>query len=164
MVISMKRYIKNKSIFGMSFPRKKALKLISDLADNIDEHIMECVVYQDMLSTTSHHWISELAVWMCKVNRIHCSSKLKERDYIDSLFSAFGTTKEDAELNLSAYYSRIHRNGYYKDYPDFEITDELIDSLFEVYTQIKSICLPILVSGEEKTIHEWIAILEPIFK
>lgn len=158
----MKRYIK--PIFGMAFPRKKALQLISDLASSVDQHIIESVVYKDVLTNVSHHWISELAVWMCKVNRVKCSSKLKERDYISALFSTFGTTKEDAELNLSAYYSRICRANYHKNYPDFEITDELIDSLFYAYKEMQRICLPILVSGEEKTVHEWIEILEPIFE
>ena len=159
----MKRYIKNTSIFGMAFPRKKALKIISDLSDNIDEHIIETVVYGELMPDTKHHWISELAVWMCKVNRVKCSSNLKEKDYINALFSTFGTTKEDAELNLSAYYSKVHRNSYFKDYPDFEITDELIDSLFYVYKDITQICLPILASSEEKNIHEWIKLLDPIF-
>lgn len=161
----MKRLLKHKeSVFGMAFPRKKALKVISDLSDSVDQHIIECVVYKDVLTNTSHHWISELAVWMCKVNRVKCSCKLKEVDYIDALFSSFGTTKEDAELSLSAYYSTIHRANYYKTYPEFEITDELVDSLFCAYNSVKRICLPILVSGETKNIHEWIEILEPIFE
>ena len=160
----MKRFIKNSSaIYGMAFPRKKALKLIADLADNVDQHVIESVVYKDILTNTSHHWISELAVWMCKVNRVKCSAKLKEKDYIDALFSSFGTTKEDAELNLSAYYSRTQIRDYYKDYPEFEITDELVNSLFVAYKEMKSVCLPVLVSGEAISIHEWIELLEPIF-
>lgn len=159
----MKRYIKNASIFGMSFSRKEALHKFRNLSDIINKHVIECAVYKEVLPDTLHHWISEIATWIQDASEVTYKSKLKARDYADNLFGCFGTDIRDAKHNLKEY-KLFNARNFISPYPDFEITDELIDSLFYAYREIQRICLPILVSGEEKNVHEWIEILEPIFE
>jgi hypothetical protein len=78
------------------------------------------------------------------------------------VFSAFGTTREDAEILVSAYYAHNRSLPYHKRYPEFEITDDLVSQLFSVYQQLIATVIPILVSGKAKSVNDWIALLIPI--
>jgi hypothetical protein len=47
-------------------------------------------------------------------------------------------------------------------YPDFEITDDMVERLFSVYRDITTVCEPTLVSGEELSVNEWGNLISPI--
>ena len=83
----------------------------------------------------------------------------KERlnDYLDYLFGTFGDDRNDAEVDLQAYQKSDLRTD---SYPDFEITGELVDELFETYQKLTDVAVPILASGVRYPVIEWIHILK----
>ena len=57
----MKRLIiSSENILGMSFPRKEALFKMESLSEEINEHIIQCVVYKELRYLTIDHWVGEL--------------------------------------------------------------------------------------------------------
>lgn len=158
----MKRYIRADNIFAMSQSRKVVLNRLVALSDVINRHIIECVVYRDSLSSTLPHWVHEIAVWLQRANTLKCKSRLKARDYEDSLFGYFGDDKEDARNNLIMYQLWNARSMNPDRYPDFEITDDMVDRLFSVYRDITTVCEQTLVSGEMLSVNEWGNLISPI--
>lgn len=147
----MKRYI-----YAMAIPRKNALDKLSSYSDVLERHVIECVVYKNSLGCMDH-WIGEIASWLNTANRINCKVALKESDYIESLFGAFGDEKSDAVLDLEVYQrSDLRRNSY----PEFEITDELINDLFDTFNKLIEICVPLLVSKQIYPVNYWADVLE----
>lgn len=159
----MKRYIKNASIFGMSFSRKEALHRFRNLSDIINEHVIECVVYKEVLPDTLHHWISEIATWIEDANEVTCKSKFKARDYADNLFGCFGTNIHDARHNLKEY-KLFNARNFVSPYPNFEITDGVAKTLLQAYQALTAATVPVLLSGKQKSVADWIKIIEPVFK
>lgn len=160
----MKRLIiSSENILGMSFPRKEALFKMESLSEEINEHIIQCVVYKELRYLTIDHWVGELATWMNRVNKIKCSSKLKKRDYLDTAFGSVGDSLIDADVNIDAYKLKNQKKTKDEQYPDFEITDELLKKLYDKYVEVIEISLPILMSKEILSIPQWKEILLPIF-
>lgn len=139
-------------IVAMSFTRKECLAKLENLSPIINEHLMKCVIYSEELHNTLNHWTNELAAWLCKANGYKSTSRLKEADYINSLFVDFGEDINDAEANLSIFQAHNDRS---KEYPQFEITDELCNQLFDTYQKLIEASLPHLVSGHRLTVTEW---------
>lgn len=150
-----------KRILAMAFPRKKILSRLNNYSEEINQHIMECVIYKDILPDTLNHWISEISSWMSIASNQKCNSELKESDYIDSLFSDFGEDVDDAMANILHYWGWNHKN---KQYPDFEPTEELATILANVYDEFESVSLPLLTKGEKISSSQWKNILKDIFK
>ena len=149
----MKRYIR-----AMSFTRSQALSKISALSSTLDEHVIKCIVYVPILPDQLDHWTEEIGIYLYNTNKIKSKTKLKDLDYINSIFASFGSDKDDAEANLRLF--KIHNNKY----PDFEIDSDLITSLFNAYTQLVNTCIPLFISGTVKSISEWIQIVRTILK
>lgn len=158
----MKRYIRSDSIFAMSQSRKQVLQDFQDLGGIINTHIIKCVAYGDTMPNDIQHWQHEIATWIADANSIKCKSKLKERDYRDILFGSFGNDIEDARRNLKRFKLRNGRLLNAEPYPDFDITDDMVDKLFDTYRDLVDACTPILVSGKINTINRWQQLIEPI--
>lgn len=149
----MKKYIR-----AMSFTRSQALSKISSLSNTLNEHVIKCVIYQTILPDYIDHWTEGIGIYLYNVNKIKSKTKLKRADYIDSIFASFGTDMEDAEANLRLF--KIHN----KEYPEFELSNKLIETLFEVYSKLIDKSILILTSGKKLSIDEWIHVVEPILK
>lgn len=149
----MKKYVR-----AMSFTRSQALSKISSLSDTLNEHVIKCVIYQTILPDYIDHWTEEIGIYLYNVNKIKSKTKLKRADYIDSIFASFGTDMEDAEANLRLF--KIHN----KEYPEFELSNKLIETLFEVYSKLIDKSISIFTSGKRLSITEWIHVVEPILK
>lgn len=162
----MKRVILStqSKIFGMSFPRKDAIAKMASLSNNINEHIIECVVYRELRYNTISHWVDELAAWMARANKIKCNSKLKKRDYLENLFGSLGNDIIDADVNLDEYRRKNRSLPENKQYPDFEITEQLIHDTYMAYQSVIECSLPILMSDEILSTSQWSSILIKIFK
>ena len=123
-------------IIEMGQKRSFCIKRIESYADEIYEHIIECVIYA---KDTYHrkHWIDELSAWFDIINsvRMDKNKKLSFDKYKDILFSGFGTDRYDALSNLKDYKAKnlIKINRDKKAYPDFEITEDMVEKLFLVY-------------------------------
>lgn len=158
----MKRYVRADNIFAMSQSRKQVLQDFQDLGGIINTHIIKCVVYGNTLSNDLPHWIHEIATWIADANSIKCKSKIKEKDYRDMLFGSFGDDLEDAWRNLRRFKLRNGRLLNSEPYPDFDITDEMVDKLFDAYQDLVDVCVPILVSGKPQTINKWQQLITPV--
>ena len=134
----MKKYI-----MAMSVSRHDARIKLENLSDVVQRHVIECVVYSGWHGT-KNHWIAEISACMRKAGRIRCKSKLKKADYLETIFSLFGDELEDARWDLEVYKDSHVRKA---QYPDFEIIDELVQTLFEVYNKFVSCSLEQLMKG-----------------
>lgn len=159
MKLSIKRHV---GIFGMAKHRYEAIDALKEVKDIINEHIIKCVVYHDERPCTLKHWIGEVAACLKQVDAITCRSALKQRDYMRYLFGPFGDAKDDAEWNLSCYKFKNERRPDHEQYPDFEITDELVGELYETYQAIISASLPWLIAKTKHSMTEWTALISPI--
>lgn len=160
----MKRVIMSRQgIYGMSFPRSEAIAKMSNLSSVLNEHLIECVVYSEMKYLTVPHWVGELAAWMNRANKIKCKTRLKKQDYLESIFGSFGDSLIDADVNLDEYKRNNARKLESYKYPDFEITEELIKSLYDHYQAVIKCSLPVLMSKGIKSVLEWKELLTPLF-
>lgn len=161
----MKRLItSSENIFGIELPRNQALAKMSSISENINEHTIECVIYKKLKYLTVDHWVNELAVWMYRANKIKCNRKLKENDYIQTVFGAFGSDMIDADVNLDEYKRNNLKKSLQNQYPDFEITEYLIADLYDKYQKVIEASLPLLIDKEIFRIDIWKVVLLSIFK
>lgn len=131
-------------IIEMSQKRNFCIKRIESYTDEIYEHIIECVVYAEYRYHRKH-WIDELAAWFDIINsaKMNKNKKFSFEKYKDLVFNGFGTDKYDALANLKDYKAKnlIKINKGKKAYPDFNITDNMVEKLFKVYqTFIEKYC------------------------
>ena len=158
----MKRVIKNsENIFGMANPKKFVLDKLYSFTNQLSDHIIKCVVYQNSLTTDPEHWIHEIAVWLNASNKLRCKSKMNWEDYQDTLFAAFGDELSDAEWQLEDFKRRKCKRSL-GQYPDFEIDSTLITDLFTTYQKILNLSEPWLVSQQVHSVNEWKKELESI--
>ena len=140
----------------------EAIDRLRAVKDIINDRIIECVAYPDMCRRTREYWASEIAARLKQIDTFTDCTILKRRDYLEYLFGPFGDAKDDAEWNLSNYKFRNERRPEHEQYPDFEITDELVDKLYETYQAIMSASLPLLVSKTKHSMTEWTSLISPI--
>lgn len=141
----MKRYIKNSKIYGMAYSRKDVIENIHKIKDALEEHILKCAIYGDSTNNLTH-WVKEVCGYLNYANRFSVkpnNGRLKYNDYLDNLFGFMGDAIGDAETDLLWFQLN---NNHSKEYPDFEITPELIQRTFDIFNSIKEYMLPILTT------------------
>ena len=149
----MKRYI-----VAMSFSRAQCIDRFEHVAKELNTHVMECIIYKDVMPEVLNHWCQEIGTWLEYANSTKCKSKLKEEDYLEHLFGEFGDEVQDAKLNLALYHAdnkKLLKKHSDDAYPDFEVTYELAEKLAKFYENIVNTSLPILVSGQVLSANEW---------
>lgn len=119
----------------MSFPLSVVKDKLSSNSKVLNEHVIKCVVYKDSLNCLDH-WIDEITTWAYEASKHRCKSKIKSKVYEGTLFAWFGNDKTDCESNLLGFYSKFVIQ--LKKYPKFEIDQELISQLLDVYIHLKS--------------------------
>ena len=147
----MKKYIK-----AMAFSRSNVLDKAKSLANTLNSHVIKCVVYRNVSPEYIDHWVEEIGIYIYSVNKLKSKTALKANDYRNSLFADIGEDRDDAEANLMLF--KLHNN----EYPDFDITDELITDLYTHYTQLVDAAVPVLASNKVLSIHEWIQVVHSI--
>lgn len=152
----MKRLIRSntyiEAIFGMAHDKKKAETKIEALSEQINNHIIKCVVYRNSTNDLQHWIYDELTTWFDYINNIDVktkSGKLSERSFDSILFSEFGENPKDAEFNLVVFRASVAKLG--TEYPDFQITRNLAKKLNDVYTEIRTTFLPIFTKKNNYT-------------
>ena len=148
-----------RKIYGMAVNRSKAITELDSLSNQLCLHVAKCVIFENTLNCLGH-WINEIAIWLNKANRIQCKSKLKRKDYEDTLFGFFGNDAIDAE-NMLDYFDTWNVNHDYQ-YPKFDIDNDLIIKMERVADELKQMAIPILLSGNTLAVSEWYSKLESI--
>lgn len=152
----MKRYIIGKQkIYGMAFERRRAVDSLYNLSDELSRHIIKCIAYGNTLNCLSH-WIKEICNFLSIANRITIkpnNKKLKESDYLNTLFSSMGTDLADAQIQIESF---ILFNAHSQEpYPPFELTDEISAQVFNAFNSVKDYMLPILTSSNSLTANDF---------
>lgn len=151
-------------ILGMSSYRKKYIEKLESYSDKLEEHVLKCIVYPE--NNSKDEWIKEISAWLlrpCITTVKPKGKKLKADDYRDSIFSCFGDEKVDAELSLAWFKDVfISKPENKKKYPDFEITDELVNKVFNTYNKFIKIFLPLFTSKDKITGEECKSIVRTI--
>ena len=132
----------------MALPRKKVIEKISGVSDEVCKHIIKCVVYKSSLNSigltdTLKDWKEEICIWLYYVGGIEVKDqkKLKTKDYEILLFNDFAENLHDCKTQILGF--KLH-NKNTKKYPDFVITEEMINQLFNVLNLLKIYVCPIL--------------------
>lgn len=160
----MKRYIQSsEDIFCMSFPRKVALKHLGHYAEAIRDHILKCILYKDIRQQDMYHWLhDELSSWLEDASGIKCDSKLKQKDYLDSVFAEFGSDLQDTKYSLIEFRDK-YCVGIDDPYPWFDINFDLMKETFRVFTEFKSETLPLLMKKDVVDQDTWYSIISKLF-
>lgn len=150
-------------IFGISMYRKNAISVLESNANTLAMHILKCVIYGDTLDCYNHWIDDEIAEYISIANDITVkpkNKKLKASDYERTIFSYFADSHQDASILLRTF--RIN-NSETHQYPDFEITRELIDDVYDAFQSIKHDVLPLLCASNNYDAHNFSMIIHNIF-
>lgn len=166
----MKRYVratntdgKIQRIYGMSVDRPKAISSLKEDAETLQIHILKCVVYGD----TTHnfdYWIEiEIAQYLHMANSITLKPKAtkgKPDMYLRTIFGYIGDSEVDANVDLERFRMRIQQGKI--DYPMYDITPDMVHTLYETYMLVIETILPILTSKNNMGKEDFYPILHKI--
>lgn len=145
----MKRLVINHEyVKSMSTSRNRAIELASRYSTTLAEHVAKCVIYSNTTNNLEH-WVGEISHKLSIVNQITLKpsgKKLNPKSYEDTIFDSMGTDRADTYILLED----LHHQ-YENTYPEFDITDELVDRLFRVFNKMKKTIIPILASKNDYT-------------
>lgn len=148
-----------RSVFAMSMDRSRAVNRIRGFSDPITEHIIKCVVYGNTTNDL-HHWVChEICDYLEIVNDITVrphDKKLKAHDYLSNLYGAMGDTRIDASILVRTFAAHNRRT---KEYPDFKVTDDIIDRTFFAFKTMMTDTIPILTTKNKLESGDFIPIV-----
>ena len=138
----MKRLIRIRSaeeILAMVNTRERIRDSAIMFSEEIANHIIKCVVYSKN-SVDFNHWIHEVATWIFDVSnqKPKKGCKIRPEDYEEWLFSGFGDEISDVPRDLRAFHHKFVRFNDHP-YPDFNITSDLCNILFDTVNQLREI-------------------------
>ena len=148
------RFIKEDYLNEMAYSRSWVIDRLKSLSTPVINHIMKCVVYKNTTNNLNH-WINEIADYFDEVNSTIVKTKngkLKEKDYLENLFYYQGVDERDMRVQLM----ELRRD---RNYPDFEITIELIRRLTVSFNSIAEEFSRIFTSKNSLTKNDFIKIL-----
>ena len=158
----MKQYIR-----AFALPRKKAINKLDSYSEQLDEHIIKCIIFGTYRPESFDHWAHEVCTWIHSCDSANISgAKLKPKDYEDSLFGYFGDTEQETRENLVQFISgnlyRNHKKDPKGALPYFKINDTMVNNLYNCYNDIKDTCIPILQTSKVHPISYWKTIVKSI--
>ena len=160
----MKKYIKSEYILAMAVPRKVALKRLSSDAEALKDHVLKCILYKDVRPDDVHHWIhDEICSWLERASTIKSDSKLKAKDYYNTVFSEFGNDIADARWCLQEFKKEYCIKSA-NPYPEFEITSQLVYETFAIFQTFVSTCMPYMCKKSSMDQEEWYNIVNKILR
>lgn len=160
----MKKYIKSEYILAMAVPRKVALKRLSSDAEALKDHVIKCVLYSDIRQDDIYHWIhDEICSWLERASSVKSDSKLKQRDYLNTLFSEFGSDLSDARWALQEFKKEYCIKSA-NPYPDFQITDDIVTDTYIAFQSLVKICVPLLTSKDMVDQETWYKLIHKILE
>lgn len=153
----MKRYI-----YAMSVDRSRAIRKATFYADTIAYHLIKLLVYHDIRKDDTDHWIYEIADKLADVGQITIKprgKKLKQLDYVDTTFSAFGDSEYDI-ISLIKEFNYLNLRGEFNyadktSYPEIQITSELVSTIFECAYELSDTCSSMLSDSKIFTVDEY---------
>lgn len=149
----MKKYI-----FGMSLPHKSALKRLEADSEQFAVHVVKCIVYQEVRPLDVDHWIHELSTFLQDAVNVKCDSKLKPKDYRNTVLSYIGDDFEDA-YTLLRYFQKHCCNNSKDNYPEFVIDDNLVDMTYLACNKLLKF-VPSILASKEARYYDWTDLLK----
>lgn len=147
----------NNELFEMAMPRKIAFEKIEKYNKEITSHIMKCIVYP--YSRDLDHWVKEIANLFTIINRVvlkQSSPKFEYQEYRDSVFGYFGDEKYDCANELDDFH---YEYVMLKHYPDFEITNDLVNKLYEFVSNLSDEVIKIFITKNNKNMDDFETII-----
>lgn len=127
--------------------RKSDIKRrIESYSDQIELHMVKCVVYEDSLKYLDH-WIHEISNWIHVASAAKPKSgRLSEGFYRDCLFHSLGNEIEDSKFILMDFEVQVNQGKYKDRYPGFDVTVIMIERLYE-FSRLMSQRIPRRIAG-----------------
>ena len=151
----------------MAVPRKKAVEIITGIADEVGEHLIKCVVYEHSLDLIEKEdnfgrWQEEIAFWLWDSGdtEVKGQYRLKKQDYENYLFGSFAEDAHDCKTQLLAF---LLTNRRKKKYPEFKVTPEMCLKLFSAWTKLKErTCVLMADKTNEHNEDEYLKIVKDV--
>ena len=134
----MKFLIKGKQdILGMAYSRSEIIDEALSRSRGIRDHILKCVIYSSYYKDYKHWTEDEISHWISYILNMKSKKgvKLKVKDYVNNLFSAFGDDLSDAKNEVNNF----HKNYVEKHpdpYPDFDVTRSLYSAYYYAWNDL----------------------------
>ena len=116
-------------LLEMALPLAAAKERLTNNAPQYFYHLFKCIIFENRTGDFDH-WVQEIANYLNIINDIKVkgsNSKPSAKFYRDNFFYYLGDEVGDYRGGLEDF---KHRIG--KKYPDFEVTQELCNKVFEV--------------------------------
>lgn len=146
----MKKYIRSyQKIYGMAMTRRDAMEDMHSISKELCYHIIKCIIYGES-NDAFNHWVKEICAFLEFANDMEIkpkNRKLKEQDYLDTIFALMGDTQNDAYIRIFKF---KYDNGHDTNpYPEFNIDSDLINRVFTAFNSIKDYMIPIFTVKNE---------------
>ena len=122
-------------VLANTMKRSDALASVSAFKDMLEDHLTKMAVYRDDLNCLDH-WIREVSSILSKCGNYKTKSgKLSCDDYETNLFSY-----EEFDLNDAQHIAESFEqdNETYHEYPEFEVTSEVVERVYRMFSQVIS--------------------------
>lgn len=151
----MKLYIRS-----FSLHRGEAITKLSSLSNELNEHVIKCIIFGEYREDSYSHWLHEISTSIASCDRGNISgARLKDKDYEDSLFGSFGSSIQDARDNLEQFKVinlRKHKKlNFETSLPYYVVNDTMVDNLYKCYCDLKDLCIPLLKSKKTHPVSFW---------
>ena len=130
----------NRELVEMAMPLTLAKSKIISKSDPIIAHILKAIVYGNSLNSLNH-WCREIGVWLDLCGNITLkpkNNKPNKNQYSNWIFSCWFSDKDNVRASLKFLAAEC------MDYPEFDITNELIDKVYDIGNQIQDNILDML--------------------
>lgn len=123
--------------------RRNSIEKLPNFNDPLVEDVIKIVVYGNTTNNLKH-WLDQTGLWLSNVNNVKFdgNKKFKPQVYVDKVFDkAFGNSKNDIE-NEIIYFQVKNASGRTwdrKQYPEFELTQYMVDKVFEISQEFTKI-------------------------
>lgn len=149
----MYRYIKKIPVLSSAMRKSDIKRRIESYSDQIELHMVKCVVYGDDLNCLNH-WIHEISNWVHAASAAKPKSgKLSEGFYRECLFHSLGDEIDDSKFLLLDFEVQVDQGKYKGKYPEFDVTVSMIERLYE-FSRLMMQRVPKIVSKQNATLAE----------
>lgn len=120
----------------MSLDRKKALQMVDNDSEALTIHVIMCCIWGNKFGCLKHWVNSEISNYIVNASEITVKNRkgrLKESEYMDTLFGFFGESKQDARNAINSFKRTIEE----KEGNTFDVTEELVDNTYYLFKNIR---------------------------
>lgn len=122
--------LESRPLLEMAMERSELINKIRSKRDLMEEHILKCMVYENITNDLKH-WVSEVSSYIGKISNNTVkpnNKKLTKAQYCTHLFGYAYDSLSNMYTLLDDFQYKMNK----RNYPDFKITKELKEKCFSI--------------------------------